>query len=105
MDAIFPYVSNLALFDCPDAHNKTWPSYAYNAAFSGLASGYYTADAPAGNYVLSEVQLASPASIILACDGNDPYTLAVSAVNLWFGRGFSGGIYTTSGSTNTPDRL
>jgi len=100
MDTIYPYVKSTKLFQCPDAPHQEWPSYAYNAAFSGFASSYYLIDAPAGSYVISESQISKPDSIILACDGNNPYTLAVSSCNVIYGEGYAGGIYTNPSGSN-----
>ena len=41
MDSIYPYINNLNVFSCPDAHVAAAPSYGYNCAFSGYGKWAY----------------------------------------------------------------
>ena len=89
MDAIFPYANNLSLFDCPDAHNKSYPSYGYNTAFGGYGAVYYEGASTAAVTTESEIQ--SPASIIMILDENIAYDLFSCPEDPMYGRGYEGG--------------
>ena len=84
MDAIFPYLKNINVFTCPDAVQKTAPSYGYSAAFGGYGHVYYQGGSSA--VPTSETEVASPANVILVVDENLWYDLFSCPADVWLAR-------------------
>jgi len=70
MDAIFPYVKSLQIFDCPSMSNLTVPSYAYSVGVRGLYQGVYN-PSRAGRDAVSLSSITRPSEVLMTVDANE----------------------------------
>jgi prepilin-type N-terminal cleavage/methylation domain-containing protein/prepilin-type processing-associated H-X9-DG protein len=78
MDATFPYVKSVQIYQCPSVKDDVRAHYGYSKAFGGYATEWYQYNRVAGFYTnwtpLTAAQIQRPAEIIMVMDNNNSWT-------------------------------